>query len=305
MFFALGVLVAGLLGLMILPALWRRAVRLSTRRLEMQTPLSMDEVLAERDLLRAEFAVTESKLEARLVREQDLRTRDRAELGRKIAALTTQSETLAALRDDHQRAHAQLTEASERATDLQAQLGAAMIEVHDGMIAREKYEGLALETKRQQRLANDRQLVLAGLETRLVGVEAQLRDAQRERVEREQLLVARQSVLERVTEERDRARAELAQYTQTQMSLRSQLEARERRVAELDEAIADLNRKLASAERKRGSAILDDGDSALRTSIADLGAEVLRIAQAIETSAAEPEKPARKRARKSANASVN
>jgi len=63
MFFALGVLVAGLLGLMILPALWRRAVRLSTRRIEMQTPLSMDEVLADRDLLRAEFAVAERRLE--------------------------------------------------------------------------------------------------------------------------------------------------------------------------------------------------------------------------------------------------
>jgi chromosome segregation ATPase len=271
----------------------------------MQTPLSMDEVLAERDLLRAEFAVSQRQLETRLSREQDLRTRDRAELGRKIAALTTQTETLAALRDDYAGASAELSDTRALAIDLQAQLGAALIEVHDGLSARAKYESLALELKRQQRLANDRQLVLAGLETRLAGIEAQLRDAQRERAERDQLLVARQSVLERVTEERDRARAEIAQYSQTQANLRSQVESRERRIAELDDALAELNRKLASAERKHGSAILSEGDAGLRTSIADLGADVLRIARAIEASAAAPAEPAKKRAGKSARASVN
>jgi chromosome segregation ATPase len=312
MFFALGVLVAGLLGLMILPALWRRAVRLSTRRLEMQTPLSMDEVLADRDLLRAEFAVAERRLEERLTREQEARTRDRAELGRKTAALTTQSDTLAALRAEQAQTLAQWAATQTLATDLQAQLGAAMIEVHDGLSAREKYETLALDLRRQQRLAADRQLVLAGLETRLAGVEAKLRDAQRALTEREQMLVARQTVLERLTEERDRARAELAQYSQTQMTLRSQIEARERRVAELEDLLAALNRKLAAAERKRGSAILPQDDAGLRTSIADLGAEVLRIAQAIEERAAKsqeppqqpPQRQPKKRAAKNARASV-
>ena len=48
MIFALGFLLCGLLALLILPAFWRRAMRLSTRRLEMLMPLSMDEVLAQR-----------------------------------------------------------------------------------------------------------------------------------------------------------------------------------------------------------------------------------------------------------------
>jgi CII-binding regulator of phage lambda lysogenization HflD len=304
MFFALGVLVAGLLGLMILPALWRRAVRLSTRRVEMQTPLSMDEVLAERDLLRAEFAVCERKLETRLEQERDARTRDRAELGRKIAALSTQSETLAALKQDHARSEAMLAETQARAVDLQAQLGAALIEVYDGMVAREKFETLGLETRRAQRLANDRQLVLAGVETRLAGVEAQLRDAQREVAEREKLLTARQTVVERLTEERDRARAELARYSQAQMSLRSEIETRDRRVSQLGDELAELNRKLAFAERKLGSAILPADDAALRESISDLGSEVLRISQAIEARAQAPERPVRKRAGKGARAAV-
>ena len=305
MFFALGVLVAGLLGLMILPALWRRAVRLSTRRLEMQTPLSMEEVLADRDLLRAEFAVAERRLEVKLATEQDARTRDRAELGRKTAALIAQSETLAAMRDDYARAMAMLAEANAQAIDLHAQLGAAMIEAHDGLVAREKYEALGLETKRAQQLANDRQLVLAGLETRLAGAEAQWQDALREGDEREKLLIARQSVLERVTEERDRARAELAQYAQTQKALRDEIDLRERRISERDVALAELNRKLATAERKRGGAIPAPDDASLRLSIADLGADVLRIAQALEGRAAKTEKTEIKPAGKSARASVD
>ena len=256
MFFALGVLVAGLLGLMILPALWRRAVRLSTRRLEMQRPLSMEEVLADRDLLRAEFAVAERRLEVKLATEQDARTRDRAELGRKTAALIAQSETIAALRDDYARAMAMLTEANAHAIDLHAQLGAAMIEAHDGLVAREKYEALGLETRRAQQLAKDQQLVIAGLETRLAGAEAQWRDAQRE------------------------------------------CDAREKRISELDDARAELNRKL-------GDAILPPDDASLRHSIADLGAEVLRISQALEGRPAKSEKTETKRAGKSARASVD
>ena len=40
-----------------------RALRLSRRRLEMQMPLSMDEIVAERDQLRAEFAVDRRRIE--------------------------------------------------------------------------------------------------------------------------------------------------------------------------------------------------------------------------------------------------
>jgi len=62
MFFALGLLVAGLLMLLAAPAFWRRAMRLSMRRLELLAPLTREEAIAERDLLRADFAVRERRL---------------------------------------------------------------------------------------------------------------------------------------------------------------------------------------------------------------------------------------------------
>jgi chromosome segregation ATPase len=102
MIFALGFLLCGLLALLILPAVWRRALRLSTRRLEMLMPLSMDEVFAQRDQLRAQAAVEQRRIEQKL----EAMIRDRAsqlsEIGRRaaiIARLESDIESLSASLD--------------------------------------------------------------------------------------------------------------------------------------------------------------------------------------------------------------
>lgn len=63
MYFALGLLIAGLLALMLMPAIWRRAVRLTKKRIEAATPLTMAEFRADKDALRAEFALSTRRLE--------------------------------------------------------------------------------------------------------------------------------------------------------------------------------------------------------------------------------------------------
>ena len=90
MIFALGFLSAGLLTLLFLPAFWRRAVRLSTRRLETQMPLTMSEIVTERDQLRASFATEQRRLEQKIEDIAEQRAHDLGELGRRttrIAAL--------------------------------------------------------------------------------------------------------------------------------------------------------------------------------------------------------------------------
>jgi chromosome segregation ATPase len=63
MYFALGLLAAGLLALAIMPAVWRRAVRLTKKRIEAATPITMAEFRADKDQLRAEFALSTRRLE--------------------------------------------------------------------------------------------------------------------------------------------------------------------------------------------------------------------------------------------------
>jgi len=63
MYFVLGLLAAGLAALIILPAVWRRAVRLTKKRIEAATPMTMAEFRADKDQLRAEFALSTRRLE--------------------------------------------------------------------------------------------------------------------------------------------------------------------------------------------------------------------------------------------------
>lgn len=72
MFFSIGFLAASLLILAIVPQVHNRAVRLTIRRLEGSIPLSQAEMRAEKDQLRAQFAVSVRRLE---VHADELRTK--------------------------------------------------------------------------------------------------------------------------------------------------------------------------------------------------------------------------------------
>lgn len=63
MLIGLGFLAATLLGLLVAPAFWRRAVRLTSRRIKEAIPLSEMEIDADRDRIRAEYAIKMHKLE--------------------------------------------------------------------------------------------------------------------------------------------------------------------------------------------------------------------------------------------------
>ena len=63
MYVGIGFLTAGLLVIGVIPLVHARAVRLTMRRLEALTPLSMAEIQADKDLLRAEFAMSTRRLE--------------------------------------------------------------------------------------------------------------------------------------------------------------------------------------------------------------------------------------------------
>src|ERR1700733_14109966 len=87
MYLAIGFLVSMLFGLMIVPLVHNRAVRLTTRRLEAATPLSMAEIQADKDQLRAEFAMSARRLEMSVDQLRNKTTSQLAELGKKSDAI--------------------------------------------------------------------------------------------------------------------------------------------------------------------------------------------------------------------------
>jgi len=108
MFLTLGFLFASLIGVAVIPLVHRRAVRLTTRRLKAVLPQLTGETQADKDLLRAEFAMSPRGLEStverlrskitdqgfELAKKEDAINRLRIErdaLNIKIAALETQA----------------------------------------------------------------------------------------------------------------------------------------------------------------------------------------------------------------------
>src|ERR1700675_364781 len=87
MYLAIGFLLSMLFGLMIVPLVHNRAVRLTTKRLEAATPLSMAEIQADKDQLRAEFAMSARRLEMNVDQLKNKTTSQLAELGKKSDAI--------------------------------------------------------------------------------------------------------------------------------------------------------------------------------------------------------------------------
>jgi chromosome segregation ATPase len=87
MYFGIGFLVAALIGLVVVPLVHGRAVRLTMRRLEAATPLSMAEIQADKDQLRAEFAMSTRRLEMSVEQLKTRSTSQLAELGKKGDAI--------------------------------------------------------------------------------------------------------------------------------------------------------------------------------------------------------------------------
>jgi chromosome segregation ATPase len=87
MFVGIGFLIAGLLVIGVIPLVHARAVRLTMRRLEALTPLSMAEIQADKDQLRAEFAMSTRRLEMSVEQMKAKTTNQLAEIGKKSEAI--------------------------------------------------------------------------------------------------------------------------------------------------------------------------------------------------------------------------
>jgi chromosome segregation ATPase len=87
MYIGIGFLFAGLLVIGVIPLVHARAVRLTRKRLEAATPMSLAEIQAEKDQLRAEFAMTTRRLEMSVEQMKTKSNNQLAELGKKSEAI--------------------------------------------------------------------------------------------------------------------------------------------------------------------------------------------------------------------------
>jgi len=129
MFGALGFLLGCLLALMLAPPLWNRAVKLTTRRLEATMPMSLIDIQADKDQLRAEFAIELRKVEVALEKAKQKTARELIEANKRrveIQVLGTEIGTIKGQLQEGENANRVLQQTiKRRLPDLDSRLKAA------------------------------------------------------------------------------------------------------------------------------------------------------------------------------------
>lgn len=135
MIFALGFLLASLCALLFLPTLNRRSARLARKRIDTMFPMSIQEITAERDYLRAEFAVSQRRMERKVEEARNSRQADMSAIGARtleIAALSREIEHRDAALNARK---LEIEEAFTRITSLDRDLAGARSEGAVGLAA--------------------------------------------------------------------------------------------------------------------------------------------------------------------------
>lgn len=251
MLFALGFLVAGLLSVLIAPSMWRRAERLTRRRIENTTPLKMADIQADKDQMRAEFAMSARKLELSLEDLKQKAAQRLVEIGRKDAVLDRLRTELGAQRDIG-------ADLSKRIEKLESTLAGAERQIREQQTeltkkdrllgeAAEKHRALEARIDEISTVADSRKVENVALKTRLQNLEDRLSSGDRNLTRRD----AEISSLEARVKELDRTQGETAgsnEKLQREVSRLMEINERlEQQVQTRRDEIVELKRELNAA----------------------------------------------------------
>lgn len=247
MIFALGFLVAGLMALAFAPAFWRRALRLTRRRLEAQVPLSVEEILADRDHLRAEFAVERRRLEIRVEEVARAHAADRSELGRRAAEILELKQVVTRHQEEIRTRAEALAKAEQEIADLSSEHGALSAALYDADgLYKTKQEQLAKLHEAQQALsalADQRLANHAAADARAAGLELRLGDVSRTLVEAEQRFTERTAHAARLNDALVVAKSNLEVLETNYAMLQRRFDAETARTTQLGKDIEDLRQQ--------------------------------------------------------------
>jgi chromosome segregation ATPase len=224
MYLAIGFLLSMLLGLMIVPLVHNRAVRLTTKRLEAATPLSMAEIQADKDQLRAEFAMSARRLEMSVDQLKHKTTSQLAELGKKSDAINRMKLELG-----EKNATIFSLEAREKAIKEQLRATEEEFSTRTGSLrdAEQALKDKQNELARLNAELADRSMAADSRQTELVVVRGQIEELQNRVGHAEKEFAATQARLEQERGESTKATRELAEA-------RSRVENLSQRVTDLD-----------------------------------------------------------------------
>jgi len=233
LFFSLGFLCAGFLALMVAPAIWRRAVALTRRRIEASVPLSLGEIQADKDRMRAEFAMSTRRLEMSI-------KAFREKAAAQVIEINRNREELKRLAGERKEKNQAISEIEAKGSELRADLRQKedqLERVLDRLNETDRaLEERALEIDRLGRMYDEAALNASNRQIELVARETD--------VER---LAGDVSILRDQRKEMDRRLGEVVSENKT---VKEALKTEKKRVGDLDKKVERLMATLSDREEK-------------------------------------------------------
>ena len=250
MYLAIGFLVSMLCGLMIVPLVHNRAVRLTTRRLEAATPLSMAEIQADKDQLRAEFAMSARRLEMNVDQLKSKTTSQLAELGKKSDAINRmklelgeKNATIFALEAREKAVKDQMRATEEEFVSKTEALRSAeqALTGKQGELAK-----LSTDLSDRSMLADSRQIELVAVRAQIGELKNRVSDAEKEFAATQARLKQEQGESEAASRELNEARGRVENLNKRVTDLDRQLIMQVKEAELLSSRVNDLETRLAT-----------------------------------------------------------
>ncbi|WP_029587217.1 hypothetical protein [Bradyrhizobium sp. URHD0069] len=250
MYLAIGFLLSMLFGLMIVPLVHSRAVRLTTKRLEAATPLSMAEIQADKDQLRAEFAMSARRLEISVDQLRNKTTSQLAELGKKTDAINRmkielgeKNATIFSLEAREKAVKEQFRATEEEFTAKTEALRNAERALTDKQNELAKLNG---QLSDRSMMAESRQVELVAVRAQIDALKHRVGDAGKEFAATQARLAQEHSDLEKATRELAEARSRVENLGQRVTDLDRQLIVQVKEAELLGNRVNDLEARLST-----------------------------------------------------------
>jgi chromosome segregation ATPase len=286
MYLAIGFLVSMLCGLMIVPLVHNRAVRLTTRRLEAATPLSMAEIQADKDQLRAEFAMSARRLEMSVEQLKNKTTSQLAELGKKSDAINRmkielgeKNATIFALEAREKAMKEQLRATEEEFSAKTELLRSAEYALTDKQAELSKINH---ELSDRSMTADSRQVELVAVRAQIEKLKGRVGDAEKEFSATQARLTQERAESESATRELTEARGRVENLSQRVTDLDRQLAIQVKEAEMLGSRVNDLEARLATqgkllAEREYENNQLKQTNTTAERIVTDLRKELAAL----------------------------
>jgi chromosome segregation ATPase len=283
MYLAIGFLISMLCALMIVPLVHNRAVRLTTRRMEAATPLSMAEIQADKDQLRAEFAMSARRLEMNVDQLKNKTTSQLAELGKKSDAINRmkielgeKNATIFSLEAREKAMKEQL-----RATEEEFHAKTEAIRAAEQALADKQSElaRITSELSGHSTMADTRHVELVGVRSQIEELKSRVGDAEKDLATTQGRLAQERSDSENATRELTEARSRVENLSQRVTDLDRQLILQVKEAEMLGNRVNDLETRLATqgkllAEREYENKQLRQSSEAAERSAKELREEI-------------------------------